>query len=380
MGKQRKYRITGASDFFGYGEGKLSAEERNAFERQLQRDPFAEDAAEGFAMISREEAEADLKKAAGRIRRRINRRQRIAWYSVAAAVASILVVTTIFIQLGDSGLDKYKTAPGFSEAADEKPTSAPALTMEEQGLAERAEKREAEEKAEQIAKEMRAGSAESGSEAVPSQLKQQTREPEEPAMEDYMAEEEILSGNLSEDDDAFAFYEDEISEDVAVGAGFDPAQSYRKGETVVIAEEKEQISADTEQAVSPNQLRSRRAEKKMATAEAVHEEEIMEMAAGGFGYQKATPAIGDSAYFAYIDSALVWPAAATEYKEAVVELTFTISPEGQPGSFEVLSTPSQPFSDEAIRVIKSGPLWIPAFREENNTEEPVRMKIVFIKD
>ena len=84
-----------------YLEGKLPGRERHAFERDMQADPFLQEAMEGLDTLSNEELEADLQLLQGKLNRRMKRRRRIAFYSAAAAIASLLIVTTLFIKLND---------------------------------------------------------------------------------------------------------------------------------------------------------------------------------------------------------------------------------------------------------------------------------------
>ena len=165
MAKRDKYRKKRSSDFLNYSEGKMSDQERHAFERRMQKDPFASDAAEGFSRVSREEAEQDLQSAAGRIwdrikgqssrnsvgykssrtpenksrtgrdrktagkwrishnredlKRKAGRSRRIVWYSAAAAFASLMIVATVFFRLNDNGLERFETTPEMREAAKE---------------------------------------------------------------------------------------------------------------------------------------------------------------------------------------------------------------------------------------------------------------------
>ncbi len=135
MAKRNKYRINKVSDFYDYSEGKLPEKERNAFERGMQRDSFESDAAEGFSRVSREEAMQDMQSVTAKIRKLIarennrntnketrqDRNRRIAWYSAAAAIASLMIVTTIFFRLNDNGLESYETVPEMREAAKEQP-------------------------------------------------------------------------------------------------------------------------------------------------------------------------------------------------------------------------------------------------------------------
>ena len=88
-------------EFLKYMKGTGSGKERHSFERELERDPFAREALEGLRQLSATEAEEDLLALHDRLRRRTNRKKRIVWYSMAAAVASILIVGTLFLQLYD---------------------------------------------------------------------------------------------------------------------------------------------------------------------------------------------------------------------------------------------------------------------------------------
>ncbi len=172
MAKRDKYRKKRSSDFFNYSEGKMSDRERNAFERRMQKDPFESDAAEGFSGISRDEAEEDMQSAAERIRMRVegessrnsigrgsswptdnesrnggnrntvgkwrtsgnrstNRSRRIAWYSAAAAIASLMIVATIFFQVNDNGIERFETAPEMGEAAREQLANKKSVPLQE---------------------------------------------------------------------------------------------------------------------------------------------------------------------------------------------------------------------------------------------------------
>ena len=85
--------------FLRYLKGELSNEERHALERDLEADAFEKEAMEGFEMIAPGELEEDLLSLHSNLRKRQQRRRRMALYGVAATVASILVVGTIFINI-----------------------------------------------------------------------------------------------------------------------------------------------------------------------------------------------------------------------------------------------------------------------------------------
>ncbi len=120
MEKARKHTRPDLSDFFDYSEGKMSEKERNAFERKLQKDPFEEDAAEGLSGVSREEAMHDLGNITSRIRRRIQKRRRITWYSAAAAVAAMAIVATIFFNTDQTGNKEFSKSSELRESPAQK--------------------------------------------------------------------------------------------------------------------------------------------------------------------------------------------------------------------------------------------------------------------
>ncbi len=103
MSAKRKHRTT--NEFLSYLKGELRSGDRHSFERDLERDPFQQEAMEGFEMLTPGETEEDLLSLHGRLQKRLQRKKRITWYSVAATVASILVVGTIFVNIYDFNPD-----------------------------------------------------------------------------------------------------------------------------------------------------------------------------------------------------------------------------------------------------------------------------------
>lgn len=85
---------------------------------------------------------------------------------------------------------------------------------------------------------------------------------------------------------------------------------------------------------------------------------------------------GDSALYAYLGDQLRYPAFARDNKiQGPVYVKFTIGADGSidPKSFEILRSPHASLSDEAIRVVKNMPKWIPGQQQLRNV--PVYMKL-----
>ncbi len=85
------------SDFIRYQQGKMSGEERNSFERELQKDPFASEAEEGLASIPGDEVVNDLSKLHGRLKTRISGKQKLIYYSIAASVTALIAISSMLI-------------------------------------------------------------------------------------------------------------------------------------------------------------------------------------------------------------------------------------------------------------------------------------------
>ena len=105
MSEKSKNRKKELEDFLRYSQDQMSEEERNAFEKSLERDPFDAEALEGLSSISPEEARVEMAGLQGQIQKRvtgsskITRDTRTMWYRVAAAVAVLLVVTSVLFTI-----------------------------------------------------------------------------------------------------------------------------------------------------------------------------------------------------------------------------------------------------------------------------------------
>ena len=84
-------------DFLRYKQNKMTDRERNAFERNLQKDPFAEEAFEGFEGIDPDLAEKDVSGLIQELKKRTSVKRRIIWYRIAASVAVLMILSAIFI-------------------------------------------------------------------------------------------------------------------------------------------------------------------------------------------------------------------------------------------------------------------------------------------
>ena len=96
---RNKNKKSSLSDFIRYQNDKMNGEERNAFERELQKDHFAADAAEGFSEMAAEKAGNDLTELRRSLRRRTGKGSYSLFYRIAAAaaVAIVVIISSLFI-------------------------------------------------------------------------------------------------------------------------------------------------------------------------------------------------------------------------------------------------------------------------------------------
>ena len=95
MSERNKKGNNRLSDLIRYRENKMTARERNSFERNFHKDPFAEEASEGFENIDPSIAGDDIARLRKQIKKRASRKQRVIWYRVAASVAVLMIISSI---------------------------------------------------------------------------------------------------------------------------------------------------------------------------------------------------------------------------------------------------------------------------------------------
>jgi len=97
MSAKRKHRTT--NEYLKYLKGGLSNEERYSFERDLEADPFEMEAMEGMEKHPVAEVEEDFLALHATLQKRLKRRRRRTIYSIAASIASLLIVGTVFLNI-----------------------------------------------------------------------------------------------------------------------------------------------------------------------------------------------------------------------------------------------------------------------------------------
>lgn len=437
MSGKNKHRST--NDYLKYLKGELTSQERHSFERGLEADPFAQEAMEGLESVSAGQAEQDLLSIHNSLRKRLSRRRRVAFYSVAATVASLLIVGTVFLKVHDFNPrsqenqaypeELFETSPkeeaesqapekgpskGFQETPvpveqeaepDQEPetemnrVAAPTLApadVQEDVQEEEIIHVEAEPKISQDAvqsartsKKARRQMAEAPDQATPMMA------PNQKEME------QILTGRVSgivisaEDQGpipgAVVMNRDQESGVFTDLEGRFGIPVEEDSQATIIAsfvgmETQEYQVADGAEvelvlqadAASLNEvlvLGYVSESADLPTGSSFELDQVAEKR--GAEYSVAEPSIGFKDYKQYMEDNILFPQEEPETKKEVVVLKFTVTRAGAITDVLVLRSPGVSFTEEATRLLMDGPAWNPASNEQGTKDESVRMRIVF---
>lgn len=92
-------------------------------------------------------------------------------------------------------------------------------------------------------------------------------------------------------------------------------------------------------------------------------------------YGKATPAMGETVYEAYLNSKKNIIAPGAPAADGEVLLSFTVMPDGKLADFKVLRSLGEKADEAAIRIVKEGPEWKPA---DNKKKARVEVKVPIV--
>lgn len=112
---------------------------------------------------------------------------------------------------------------------------------------------------------------------------------------------------------------------------------------------------------------------------------LSEVVVVGHARQNATPALepatpdgGRKAFEEYIEQSLKYPDQALEHNiEGRVTVEFTVEPSGQLSDFKIVKGIGYGCDEEAIRLIKQGPKWIPTRKTTEPVRDHVKVKLKF---
>jgi len=429
MSGKNKHRS--ANDYLQYLKGELSNQERHAFEKGPEADPFEQEAMEGLETLETEQAEQDILYLHNRLRKRLSRRRRVTFYSVAATVASLLIVGTLFLKIQnfnpspdekqvytedffDSGTPEAEAEEPVSptqERVQELPEKAPLKVIDPTiAIVEAQDAEPAEAETYDYAMEedpithMEAEPVAKAAENTVAQTTQKSGRQKKSMAQPVVSQEELeqmLTGQVS---GVVISAEDQgpipgaIVENRALNSGvitdmegrFDIAVQEDSPTTLVASfigmeTQEYQVSdgAQVELLMQPDAIAleevvivghvSQREHSPVSSTKVVRSDEKE----GDPEYSVAEPSVGYKAYKKYIEEHIQFPVADIETDKAVVVLKFKITSQGEISEVSALRSPGELFSEEAISLLKEGPSWNPASNENGPIDDWIRMRIVF---
>jgi TonB family protein len=330
MKENNKNRNNYLSDLIRYTRGEMTKREENTFQRKLQKDPFAAEAAEGFSEISPSEAAEDVEFLGRQIKGRTRQSRRKIIYRIAASVAVLMVVSSIYLYIdrnkSSRQLSQQTIKPAVAEQKNEVTPSAAPIASEAKELQTTPEKKE--ETA--IVNENLAVAVPVISENPADKVKSNAEVM--PAVKDtiiYVAENKIAEPQIKADSQPQALTG-------AVTAGYADAKSSRAAAVVM---------NKTENAIN--------------------------------AYIPPQPLNGQESFDNYISGNIQKPSDLVNGQSATVVVSFIVRSSGTIDSINVMTSPGKEYSDESIRLIKEGPSWKPAERNNEKVDDKVRVRIVF---
>jgi hypothetical protein len=313
------------SGLLGYNSGKMPDRERNTIEREFQKDPFANEAAEGLSLVKKGEAEKDIASLGKRLSSRVEKRHGVIFYRIAASVAVLMILSSIFVVI-----EKKKPSVDLAR------TTIPEVQAEIASQVTDINK----------AEEVKAGTEKK--EAMPSpaasrkNVQPATTEKNDVSMEVPLAE--------------MAENRELITADEAVSIPLE-----NKQEAVI-----ENVSAERE--LFDDKAKMGIPESKSAVAGRAIESTAV--------YTQPVPEGGMESFRKYINDNRINPGI-SESDTVKVILTFLVKADGEISSIKSLKSPGKKFTIEAIRLLKEGPKWIPAERGGIRVNDEVKVEIEF---
>jgi TonB family protein len=354
MADNNKNKNNDLPDFLRYRSGEMTGKEKNAFERNLQKDRLSEEATEGLASLSPDEIIKDITTLQKRLKTRTKKRQRFIIYRIAASIAVLMIISSVFLIVErnkpERQLSETTVYPQMLEINKSDPIRAPGSNKEEPET------------------------------KVQMEMKKPGKSPDKNPItvnNDKALQVEGIKIPTAQTVDQIPenktkAVDKNISADiVAAPAAIQTAEKSvaRKDVSAMGAK------SDSQVMVSRDTARSALSEVFFVgygrtKSEAGKNDTLS-------GYSPPQPVGGKIAFDNYILENLHHPDSVSAGQNVAVVLSFIVQTNGKIDSIRIVKSPDKSFSDEAIRLVKSGPQWKPAQKDGNAIKEDVRIKIVF---
>lgn len=414
MKRQNKDKNSGVSGFLRYFMNETSSKERNTFERELQKDPFAEEAAEGFSSTDPLIAKKDLENLMVKLNRRTQRRNATIIYRIAASVAVLLVISSVFLlvnrrteelpdaETGQNTLEIARAEPYFREDRPEdipeKIVTSPAPVEKKPAVPAAVRKNPEISKNDipEISNNDINITGKKSDDSVPAQPEKEQAEttrqrrmvaapvPDAASVRSAPAKQAIISGRVISTEDNLPV----PGATVNIKGTQRSVATNDQGVFLMPVREEESVTLVTsfigmktqQMEASPGSELEIRLQPDLSA--------LSEVVVVGYGTSKKTgeadnsdyiapePAGGRKAFDNYIENNIRRPDSLTGQRVVVVA-GLKIRADGTTDSIRIIRSPDSTFSVEAIRLIKEGPPWKPAMQNGTPVDDEVRIRIVF---
>lgn len=387
------------SRMISYLKGNIRGKERNSFERELQRDPFADEALEGLSSVSAQEAESDLYYLSEKLKKRSTRRRYTLYYSIAASVALLMLISSVYLMIQKKNV--IETVAEF--ATKNEPIKiqvpavqyAPKIEIPAVAMVEKTNSGSGRSKSKRVEAEPETVrglnydtiSVSDISMPVVAMADKMASEPAAPRMKKESAKSYQFKGKILSSEDNLPVPGASVTvKGTATGVvtdmdgkfaiGIKDAEKRTLVANFIGMETKEfEAKADTQLNITMN-----------PSSLALNEIVVV-----GYGSRKtdydaapetavftpSKPVNGKTAFDKYIEDNIRRPDTLTSGQRVVVVISFTVKPDGSRENYKIIKSPAKPFSDEALRLIISGPEWKPATENGIDIEDEVRLRVVF---
>jgi Gram-negative bacterial tonB protein. len=337
-GKDKNNR-TSLPDLLKYMANKISGKERNSFERELQKDPFANEAAEGFSGIPANQAGKDIDLMKKKLENRVTGRRIMIWYRIAASVAVIMVISSVFFLVNRNKQAYEKPEIALNITPFEIPESI-VITKPEKAETEVSEPNK-------IIESVREKISSVSDKAKGEKARSHMGKDAFTKKSDEMIVIEADTNNL-------------LQEDLVIAAA--PAA---EADTEKKAIPEPSVTSLDEVAVVGYGV-SKRAKAADENAEDTES-----------GYLLPQPVGGKKEFDNYIQKNIKNPVSLPAGKREIVVVSFTVTSTGSIENIKMVKTPGDEYSKESIRLIKDGPAWKSAMKNGIPAAAEVKIKITF---